>query len=72
MYLMHGFLPYFSIDNKVICNGIHYDKYKSIKELNDIKQKSLLQSIKLNSLKITKKYNDECKILKICERLIEF
>lgn len=38
---MHGFEPYFPIDNKIIPYGIPYDIQKSLKELNDIRTKIL-------------------------------
>ncbi|VVC38986.1 Integrase, catalytic core,Ribonuclease H-like domain [Cinara cedri] len=38
-FLMHGFGPYFPIDSKLIPEGTPYDLQKSLKELNDIKNK---------------------------------
>jgi O-acetyl-ADP-ribose deacetylase (regulator of RNase III) len=38
-YLMHGFEPYFPIDNKIISNSLPYDIKKSLIELNKIRNK---------------------------------
>jgi len=38
-FLMHGFEPYFPIDNKIIPEGMPYDIFKLLKELNDIRSK---------------------------------
>jgi len=36
---MHGFEPFFPIDNKIIPQGVPYDINKSLIELNDIREK---------------------------------
>jgi len=56
-FLMHGFEPYFPIDIKLIPEGIPYDIQKSLKELNDIRNKipQIIEKAQINQ----KKYYDK-------------
>jgi len=56
-YLMHGFEPYFPIDNKIIANNLPYDIKKSLIELNEIRNKIPL--IIKNVQNKQKKYHDK-------------
>jgi len=54
---MHGFEPYFPIDNKIIPDSLPYDLKKSLIELNNIRNKipHTIKKIQENQ----KKYHDE-------------
>ncbi|CAH1716191.1 unnamed protein product [Aphis gossypii] len=56
-YLMHGFEPYFPIDNKLIPNNLPYDIKKSLIELNEIRNK--IPSIVSVAQQNQKKYHDK-------------
>uniref|UniRef100_A0A2S2QEP6 RNA-directed DNA polymerase n=1 Tax=Sipha flava TaxID=143950 RepID=A0A2S2QEP6_9HEMI len=56
-FLMHGFEPYFPIDNKIIPEEMPYNIFKSLKELNDIRNK-IPQIVKKAQQK-QKKYHDK-------------
>lgn len=56
-YLMHGFEPYFPIDNKIISNNLPYDIKKSLIELNEIRNKIPLTIKNIQNKQI--KYHDK-------------
>jgi len=56
-YLMHGFEPYFPIDNKLIPDNLPYDIKKSLIELNEIRNK--IPSIVSIAQQNQKKYHDK-------------
>ena len=56
-YLMHGFEPYFPIDNKIIPTNIPYDIKKSLTELNRLRDK--IPTLIKTAQDSQKKYHDQ-------------
>ncbi|KAE9522208.1 hypothetical protein AGLY_017390 [Aphis glycines] len=56
-YLMHGFEPYFPIDNKLIPTNIPYDIKKSLAELNKLRDK--IPNLIKTAQESQKKYHDQ-------------
>lgn len=56
-YLMHGFEPYFPVDNKIIPDGMPYDIEKALRELLKIRD-NIPKQIESAQL-IQKKYHDQ-------------